>query len=249
MKRSLNELIGYSIQAEDGKKGKVYDMLFDDDTWIIRYLEADLGKLFSQKRVLIPRIYLHEPIWEEKHFPIKLTVKKIEESPDMETDLPFSREYEKKLMEHYDLEPYWPVNVAAYSARKSMLDPDSPIKTPQNSLSEDKIETHLRSFNEIQGYAVHAIDLRFGHIDDLIIDDVDWQILFVIIETKNLLPWGKKVMLPIEIINKISFLEREASVSLSREKILKAPEYKPAEAVNEEYEKVLYDFFGRKIMK
>ena len=249
MKRSVNELIGYSIQATDGEKGKVYDILFDDETWIVRYLEADLGTLFFQKRVLIPRIYLREPVWEEKHFPIELTVKKIENSPDMESDLPFSRKYEKELMEHYELKPYWPINIAAHTARKSMLDPDVPLKIPENTLDEEKIETHLRSFNEIIGYSVHALDERFGHINDLIIDDKDWQIIYVIIETKNLLPWGKKVMLPIEKIHKISFLEREANVSLSKENILNAPDYNPAQAINTEYEKVLYDFYGRKIIK
>ena len=247
MKRSLKELIGYTIQATNGKKGKVYDLLFDDETWIARYLEADLGTLFSQKRVLIPRLYLLEPVWEEKHFPIKLTVKKIENSPDMETDLPFSRQYEKKLMDHYEIKPYWPVNISAYTARKSMLNSDTPLKTPENNLNEDQIETHLRSFSEIQGYTVNSTDDRFGHIDDLIIDDTDWQIMHVIVDTSNLLPWSKKVMLPIEVVSKISFLNREATVNLLKEAIENAPEYDPAIPVNAEYEKVLYDFYGRKI--
>lgn len=248
MKRSLKEIIGYTIQASDGEKGKVHDILFDDETWITRYVEADLGTLFSQKRVLIPRFYLREPVWEEKHFPIELTVEKIENSPDMETDLPFSRQYEKELMEHYDVKPYWPIDVAAYAARESMLNPDSTLKTPVNSINEDKIETHLRSFNEIQGYTVNAVDDRFGHIEDLIIDDVDWQILYVIVDTKNLVPWSKKVMLPIEIMHKISFVNREAAISVSKKTIENAPKYDPAVAVNAEYEKVLYDFFDRKII-
>lgn len=249
MKRSLKELIGYTIQATDGEKGKVYDLLFDDESWVTRYLEADLGTLFSQKRVLIPRFYLREPVWEEKHFPIELTMEKIDNSPDMETDLPFSRKYEKELMEHYNIKPYWPVDIAAYAARKSMLNPDTPLKTPETNLDEDKIETHLRSFNELQGYTVDATDDQFGHIDDLIIDDTDWQILYVVVDTKNLLPWSKKVMLPIEVVKKISFLNREATVRLSKETIENAPEYNPAVPVNAEYEKVLYDFYGRKIIK
>ncbi len=249
MKRSIKELIGYTIQATDGEKGKVHDILFDDKTWVTRYLEADLGTFFSQKRVLIPRFHLREPIWEEKHFPVNLTVKKIEESPDMESNLPFSRLYEKALMKHYDLKPYWPINVSAYTARKSMMNPNQPLQTPDNTLEEDKIETHLRSFNEIQGYAVHAADERFGHINDLIIDDVDWQIMYVIVDTNNLFPWSKKVMIPIETVDKISFLNREASIKLSKETIENAPEYDPEAPVNAEYEKVLYDFFGRKIIK
>ncbi len=247
MKRSLKELIGYSIQASDGEKGKVYDILFDDEAWIIRYLEADLGTLFSQKRVLVPRFYLGEPNWEEKHFPIELTKEKIENSPDMESDLPFSRQYEKELMEHYDLKPYWPIKIVPYMGKENMFNPDMQFKTPKKVIREEEIETHLRSFIEIQGYTVHANDDQFGHIEDLIIDDDDWQILYVVMDTKNLLSWSKKVMLPIEVVDKISFLNQEANVSLSKETIKNAPEYDPDIPVNVEYEKVLYDFYGRKI--
>lgn len=247
MKRSLKELIGYTIEAIDGEKGKVYDILFDDEAWIIRYLEADLGSLFSVKRVLIPHFYLREPDWEEKHFPIELTKEKIKNSPDIESDLPFSRQYEKELMGHYGLKPYWPININPYMGKEKMFNPDNRFKTPKEVIGGKEIETHLRSFTEIQGYSVLAGNDRFGHVEDLIIDDTDWQILYVIIDTKNLLPWSKKVMLPIEVIDKISFLNQEANVGLPKEFIESAPRYDPDIPVNVEYEQVLYDFYGRKI--
>ncbi len=249
MKRSLKELKGYSLQAIDGEKGKVKNFLFDDETWIIRYVEADLGSFFSEKRVLIPREHLAEPQWEEKHFPVNLTVKRIENSPNLEYDLPVSRRYENELMEHYELQPYWPANIAAYSGRESMFNPDNPFKTPKHVVSEDQLETNLRSFNEVRGYYIRAIDDNFGHIEDLIIDDGEWQILYVIIDTKNILPWSKKVILPIEIVEEINFPDKEALINLSKDAIKNAPEYNPALAINAEYEKVLYDFYGREIIK
>ncbi|MGC9343850.1 MAG: PRC-barrel domain-containing protein, partial [Bacteroidales bacterium] len=84
MKRSLNNLIKYSIKSKDGSDGKVKDFLFDDESWIVRYLEADLGKLFSSKRVLIPRVFLGDPNWDEKEFPIELSEELIKEGPDIQ---------------------------------------------------------------------------------------------------------------------------------------------------------------------
>lgn len=249
MKRSLKELKGYSIQAIDGEKGKVKNFLFDDEAWIIRYLEADLGNFFKEKRVMIPRQHLTEPHWEEKHFPIELTVKRIENSPDIEHDLPVSRKYEKELIEHYELKPYWPDNIAGYYGRQSMFNPDNPFKTPKHIIGEDQIETNLRSFEEVRGYYINATDEQFGHIKDLIIDDEDWQVLYVIVDTKNILPWSKKVMLPIELIEEISFLDKEAKINLPKETIKNAPEYNPAQAINTEYEKGLRDFYGREIIQ
>ncbi len=249
MKRSVKELLGYTLQALDGEKGKVNNFLFDDETWIIRYLEADLGGLFSDKRVLIPRTRLGEARWEDKHFPIELTIDKIENSPSLEFDLPVSRTYEKELIEHYEIKPYWPSNMVAYQGVASLFNPREPMKTPQYVTEKNESETHLRSFREIRGYYIKAVDDRFGHIEDLIIDDNVWQVIYVIVDTKNIVPWGKKVILPIEMIDEISYQNQEASINLSKENIKDAPEYNSAMAVNSEYERVLYDFYGRKIMK
>ncbi len=248
MKRSLKNLKGYSIQAIDGEKGKVKNFLFDDDTWVIRYIEADLGNFFSEKRVLIPREHLGEPLWDEKHFPVELTVKRIENSPSLEFDLPVSRKYEQELMEHYELKPYWPASIAAYSGRESMFNPNNPFRTPKHIVDEKQLQTNLRSFSEIRGYYINATDERFGHVADLIIDDSDWQILYVVVDTKNIVPWSKQVMLPIELVEEISFLDKEAVINLPKETIKNAPEYNPSLAVNAEYEQVLHDFYGRRII-
>lgn len=249
MKRSLKELKNYSIQATDGEKGKVKNFLFDEESWVIRYLEADMGNFFSKKKVLIPRMYLGEPQWDKKHFPVDLTVERIKKAPGLEFDLPVSRKYEKELLMHYGLHPYWPVTIGTYPGNESMLGYGYPFNIPRKPIDEESVSTSLRSFNEVRGYFIHATDDQFGHIEDLIIDDDNWQILYVIVDTKNLVPFSKKVMLPIELIEEISYLNKEAKINLPKEDIKDAPEYNPALAVNAEYEQVLYDFFGRKIMK
>lgn len=249
MKRSLKEIKGYALEAVDGEKGKVKNFLFDEETWIIRYLEVDIGGFFSDNRVLIPINFVGLPDWDKQHIPIQLTTEMLKNSPDLEFDLPISRKYEKDLLSHYDLKPYWPSAVATYSARGSLLNPEAPFKAPGNVSDEEEMDTSLRSFNEIRGYYINAIDERFGHIDDLIIEDDDWYIHFVVIDTKNLAPWSKKVMLPVEMINEIRFFDKEAIINLPKESIKNAPEYDPAMPVNADYERVLYDFYGRKIIK
>jgi uncharacterized protein YrrD len=249
MKRSLKELKGYSLKAIDGEKGKVKNFLFDEEEWTVRYIEVELGNFFRDKRVLIPKEFFGEPDWNEKVFPVQLTVEMIKNSPDLGFDLPVSRKYEANLLHHYEIKPYWPETVATYSGRESMFDPGKPFKAPQKSSDEEELDTRLRSFNEIKGYYINALDERFGHIDDLIMDDDGWRILYVIIDTKNIVPWGKDVMLPVEVINNISYFEKEAVINLPKDTIKNAPEYNPAMAINAEYEKVLYDFYGRKIIK
>lgn len=248
MYRSLKELNGYSIQAIDGDKGKVKNFLFDEETWIIRYLDIDLGNFFIEKRVLIPKEQLGTPEWDNKHFPVKLSVKRIEDSPGLEHDLPVSRKYEAELAKHYEVVPYWPNDMLLYPNRESMFMSNQIIRIPKNMNKEKGVDTSLRSFSEVRGYLIKSPDDSFGHIEDLIIDDLDWQIVYVILDTKNIVPWSRQVVLPIEFIKEISFPDREVRIDLSKETIKNAPEYDPDKIMNYEYERSIYDFYGNEVI-
>ncbi len=248
MYRSLKKLNGYTIQAFDGERGKVKDFLFDEDSWVIRYLDVDLGTFFTEKRVLIPREQLGIPNWKNKHFPVRLTTKQIEDSPDLEFDLPVSRKYEYKLANHYEIVPYWPNDMVFYPGRESMFTSNQIIRIPKNTKNDKYIDTSLRSFSEVKGYLINSSDDNFGHIEDLIIDDYDWQIVYVIIDTKNIVPWSKQVILPIEYIEEISFPNQEVIIDLTKDAIKNAPEYDPDKIIDTEIERSLFDFYGTKII-
>ncbi len=249
MKHSLKKLKKFTLEATDGEKGKVKNFLFDDQTWVIRYLEVDLGGFFSDKRVLIPREHLGTPLWDDKHFPVRLTIKEIENSPGLEYDMPVSRQYETQLLQHYQIQPYWPEAVAGYAGRESLLGNGYPFSIPRRAGERDEEETNLRSFSEIKGYYIKATDDQFGHIEDLIVDYDTWQILFAVIDTKNLTPWSKEVVLPVELLEEISFIDKEITVNLPKDEIKNAPEYDSSKDWNQEYEGEVYKFFSTKIRR
>ena len=45
---------GYAIAASDGRIGTVSDFLFDDDSWLVRWLVVDTGNWLSGRKVLLP---------------------------------------------------------------------------------------------------------------------------------------------------------------------------------------------------
>ena len=45
MKRSIKSLVGYTMGATDGEIGKVKEFYFDDQSWTIRHLIVETGKL------------------------------------------------------------------------------------------------------------------------------------------------------------------------------------------------------------
>lgn len=249
MRHSLKKLKNFTLQARDGDKGKVKNFLFDDEIWVVRYVEADLGNFFTEKRVLIPRMHLGTPLWNDKHFPVNLSVQQIKDSPGLEYDLPVSRQYESQLLQYYQLQPYWPEAVAGYAGRESLLGTGYPFSTPRRTGAEEEVQTNLRSFSEVSGYYIKATDDQFGHIEDLIIDDESWQILFVVIDTKNLTPWSKEVVLPIELLEEISYPDKEVRINLPKEEIKNSPEYDSSDDWNVNYENEVYGFYRTRVRR
>jgi hypothetical protein len=79
---------GYAIKASDGQVGTVKDLLFEDVSWVIRWLVVDTGNWLSGRKVLLPLSTLGQPDPALRHFPVKLTMQQVKDSPDIDTDRP-----------------------------------------------------------------------------------------------------------------------------------------------------------------
>jgi hypothetical protein len=242
MKRSLNNLKGYTIEAIDGPKGKVKDFLFDEEGWVVRYAEVDFGSFWKDRRVLIPQTFLREPGWNEKKFPVSLNRQQIEECPRLDEKMPVSREYEKEMSQHYQVDAYWPSGYPA-PAGAPMYYPGRPLTPPARVIDEDNMETSLRSFKEIRGYSIRSLDGSMGQVEDLLIDDQDWQIVYLIIDTRKWMPWSKDVILSIDMLKSISYMDREVTIDLENDQIREAPEYDPSHPIDMDYEKALREYY------
>src|SRR5690606_7121713 len=88
------ELIGYGIQATNGSIGSVGDLLFDDESWTVRWAVVDTGTWLPGRRVLLPPSALGRPDPTLQQFPVDLTRQKVKDSPDAGTDRPVSRQME-----------------------------------------------------------------------------------------------------------------------------------------------------------
>ena len=59
---------GYAIEASDGRLGTVCDFLFDDTSWLVRWLVADTGTWLSGRKVLLPPSVLGHLDQKQKQF-------------------------------------------------------------------------------------------------------------------------------------------------------------------------------------
>ncbi len=245
MLRSIDELLGYVLAAEDGEIGRCKDFLFDDRHWTIRYMVADTGKWLPGRKVLISPISLGEPDWTARKFPVKMTKGQVENSPPLEEDMPVSREYETRYFNYYGYPYYW----AGAGLWGSAAYPGALYGVPQADVREERVEkkrpNHLRSAKEVEGYRIDANDGHIGHVEDYIVEEETWTIRYVIVDTRNWLPGGKKVLISPDWTSAIQWQKKELVVDLTKDAIKNAPEYDPSVPINREYEVRLYDFYGR----
>lgn len=239
MLRSIKSMFGYIILAKDGDIGKVHDFFFDDEKWTIRYLVVDTRYWLPGRKVLISPVALGQPDWDSMRFPVHLTKEQVENSPDIDTDKPFSRQQQIDLHTYYGWPYYWPVG--GYFVPPPLSPPTKRVKKkPQREMGDP----HLRSTKEVTGYHIGATDGGIGHVEDFISEDEDWVIRYMVVDTKNWLP-GRKVLISPQWIERVSWNEKKVHVDLSREAVKNSPEYDEAAPVNREYEVRLYDYYGR----
>jgi len=251
MLRNVKEMYGYSIQATDNEVGKVYGFYFDDQMWVIRYMVADTGGWLSGRKVLISPTALGKPNWKEEKLPVSLTTEKVENSPGIDTDKPVSRQHERDILEYYKWPIYWDyMDYGALGAVGTRVQDLEAAKKAEEKASEKKEEKekgdcHLRNTREVNGYSIQAADGEIGHVDDFIVDDEDWTIRYMVVDTRNWLP-GKKVLVSPQWVEKVEWSGRKVYVNLPRKAIENSPEFDPSSPVNRDYENRLYDYYDRR---
>jgi sporulation protein YlmC with PRC-barrel domain len=217
MEHNINNLLLYTMDATDGLIGDIKEFYFDDETWHIRYLIVKTGGWLSGREVLISPVALLKEKWRNGLFPVNITKKQISNSPDIDTKKPVSRQQEIKLYEHYAWEGYWfsgyyPGGYLGVSVPFPVTDENPPIKDKNDKKADT--ELHLRSTKSITGYHIHATDGEIGHVNDFIMDDENWQIKFIVVDTHN---WfgGKKMLIPVGLIKKIEWTDSEVFLDMT----------------------------------
>ena len=191
-----SHLKDFVIRATDGELGTVDDLYFDDESWAIRYLIVDTGGWLGGRRVLISPFSVFNTDWEAKRLDVELTKKQVENSPDINTQMPVSRQHEAEYLQYYGYPYYWGGPYLwgqEYTPRGLSV----PIALSAAELSDrarsQSPDSHLRSTEAVTGYYIEAADGEIGHVDGFVVDDEAWAIRYVEVATKNWWP-GKKVL-------------------------------------------------------
>ena len=99
--RSSREITGYDIQAMNGAIGHVEDLVVDDETWTVRYIEVDTRNWLPGKNVLLQMMRIDHISWVDRSVAVMLSRQAIESAPAYDPSKLITPSYEDQLFKHY----------------------------------------------------------------------------------------------------------------------------------------------------
>ena len=246
MLRHTSEIDGYAIGAADGPIGSITDFLFDDVTWLVRWLVVDTGEFLSGRKVLLPPSALRHVNHLGRQLSVTLAKQQVKDSPGTTADEPVSSQMETDLYDHYGWSPYWSTGfyMGGYGYAGGLFAPSALGFHARER--EDEVarrthgDKHLRSVREVTGYHIHARDGEIGHVADFLLEDGDWSIHYLVVDTRNWWP-GKKVLISPRSIESTDWSTRTVNLDVDRRKVKESPAYDGSKAIDRAYE---YEFHG-----
>lgn len=187
---------------------------------------------------------------------VSLSRDQVKNAPDIDTKKPVSRQSESEFSRYYGYSPYWtgpymwgmgryPIGLSGVAGILPTADGQRVRELNRAPLGAPS-DVHLRSSDEVCGYAIHGADEDIGHVKDFIFDDQEWPIRYLVVDTRNWWPGGKKILIGTQWIESINWADAAVQVKLTRDQIKDSPAYDEDAALNRDYEARLHDFYDRK---
>ena len=250
MLRNASAVNGYAIAASDGRLGTVSDFLFDDAGWSVRWVVVDTGNWLSGRKVLLPASVLGRLDPKEEEFAVGLTMQQVKDSPDINTDRPVSRQMEANVYDYYGWSPYWGTGFymggVGYMGGAMAASPPLEARRHEDEIADaqrSRDDPHLRSIEEVTGYHIHATDGEIGHVEDFLIEDADWSIRYLVVDTKNWWP-GEKVLISPRSAQEIDWTDKLVNLNVDRQRVKDSPTYDPSTTVDQDYDVRFLTYYG-----
>ena len=105
--RDCKAVMRYHVQATDGDIGHVDGLIFDEETWAIRYMIVNTSNWWLGHQVLIAPQWISAISWHDATVSVNLTQQAVKDAPPYDPAVPIDRTLEVGLHKHYGRPGYW----------------------------------------------------------------------------------------------------------------------------------------------
>jgi hypothetical protein len=107
-------------------------------------------------------------------------------------------------------------------------------------------DLHLRSVKAVTGYHIHASDGEIGHVADFLVEDGDWSIRYLVVDTNNWWP-GKKALISPRSTRDIDWSNSLVNLNVTQKQVKDSPTYDPSKVVDRAYENHFNNYYGARV--
>ncbi|MGD8412600.1 MAG: PRC-barrel domain-containing protein [Candidatus Latescibacterota bacterium] len=219
MMMRAKEILGTTVRSADGEIGKVKDILFDSEEWVVRYVVVDTWDWLPERKLIIPPAVLKSPATRLRSFDVPMDKREISRGATLRDGDVLTRRVEASVFEQFKLAPYWAVRVPGGGA----------MIADQVASHDDEgadAQTPLKSFRETAGFEILAGDGPIGRMVDFFVDDQSWSVAEVAVDTTDWLRDGSAV-LKSRWFTGVDTRRRKMTLNKTSEEVENDPGFKP----------------------
>ena len=237
MFQSATSLINYRVRALNDTIGSVSGFLFDDTSWVIRYVIVDipLNENGGVRNALIAPFSFGILNPQTRELPLIEEKQKVENSPFIDLKMPFSRKLQIELYKYYK----WP----PFDLDDVFHDMQSSVTTKYLNWEESIARSHLINTGETIGYYIEAADGEIGQVHDFIIDEECWIIRYISVNIGKNIPEKKVLIFPRDI-KAVNLVEAKVYINIVQDTVMNSPEYITLLPIDRGYESRIHKYYG-----
>jgi sporulation protein YlmC with PRC-barrel domain len=241
------DLMIYTVDFSVNIKGKIFDIYFDSLFWNFQYLLITLKISRKEKIYLIPTIALEKPDINFCSIPIQANIIDSNDMGEASKSTIRGRTIQENDIQNSVPIAEVPSSINDLNSRNVKEVKDLVTLTLLDEKNNKvPLINHIRSYNELLGYHIRTNDDEvIGHVTDFIVESETWKVRYFLIETRNWLTGGKKILLSPTWIEKIRWSNNVVSIDLTKEAIVKSPAYNPDDQLDDHLEIKLFKFYSQ----
>jgi uncharacterized protein YrrD len=228
---SAEAFSGSRVIATDGMIGRVVDLLFDDERWMVRYLVVNAGDCLPRNQVLISPHSVRFVDTGSGLIVSSLTRSQVAGSPRMDGHSPITRQQEWDYCAYFGYSAYWAAGT--YPSQR----PLAGVKAGRQQRAFGRAETsrsplppaanvRLHSFRSVSGFLVRGTTEQLGRVDDLLFDEGSWAIRRIVVAAGRWFEARRFEVAP-EWLQGISWNDRCLNLRVRRADIRRSGDWRP----------------------
>jgi hypothetical protein len=247
MMMHLRDFEGWTVKTRDnGDIGRVDDSYFDDERWVVRYFTMRANDWLGERLAPLSPRAIDGMDARNARICVTVTQQQLQQAPGFDVRFPATRYLEPSYASHLGFPYYW-TGPGIWGPTVVPAQPPAALQAAPIGLENPGPDTvHLQSTRDVSGSHIHTPDGPIGHVENFIVDDRDWAIRYLIVDTSNWIG-GRTVLVPPSWAREVDWANQMVHVDVSREALASSPSYDPTVGITPEFERRLQAHYGRMV--